>query len=86
MEIHDSQLDEDFADKLNYNVDEAGEDPVELIDQSIHCRDNRSGQILEYVVVDYIYSLVGGSYFVLEDGQGRRHNVTPEELHESCVD
>lgn len=85
MRIHSGQLDHDSADELEY-AHETRQDAAELIDQKICCREGRSGKIIEYVVVDYINSLVGGDYFMLEDLQGRRHNVTPEELHEIRVD
>jgi hypothetical protein len=78
VQIHSDQLDEDSA--------EACQDPTELIDQNIRCRDNRSGKIIEYIVVDYIKSFVGGDYFTLEDQQGRRYNVTPQELEEIRID
>jgi hypothetical protein len=86
VRINGGQLDQDSADELEYDVHEARQDPAELIDQKIRCRDSRSGEITEYVVVDYINSLVGGDYFMLEDRQGRRHNVAPEKLQEIRVD
>ena len=86
MELHSSQLDPDAEDESDSDEDEAREDPSELIDRKIRCLDKRSGQVVECVVVDYINSLVGGDYFVVEDGQGKRRNITPEELAEMRVD
>jgi len=83
VELHSAQLDPDAADEPDNYGDE---DPSELIDQKIRCRDKRLGRVMECVIVDYINSLVGGDYFVLEDGQGKRRNITPEELEEIRLD
>jgi len=85
VEIHGGPFDEDSTDKLDYDVDEAREDPWELIDENIRFRDNRSGEISKYVVVDYINSLMRGDYFVLGDGQGRRHNVTRRNCKKAAL-
>jgi hypothetical protein len=83
--MHKSQFDPDAEDESDSGEDEAHEDPGELIDKEIRCLDKRLGRVVEYVVVDYINSLVGGDYFLVEDGQGKRRNITPEELAEMRV-
>ncbi|KIL60796.1 hypothetical protein M378DRAFT_26384 [Amanita muscaria Koide BX008] len=87
MKILDDQLDQDPEDELEDDdeIDKTRQEIAELIDQHISCRDKRSGKIIKYVVVDYINSLIAGDYVVLEDRQGRRRNVTLEQLLEIRV-
>jgi hypothetical protein len=64
-----------------YTSADTADDPTKLIDVKINCRDTRSGQIVEYLVVDYMQSAVGGGdHFLLEDRQGQRKIVTVDEL------
>jgi hypothetical protein len=86
VELHSSQFDPDAEGESGSDEDGAREDPSELIDKKIRCLNKRSGQVVECVVVDYISSLVGGDYFVVEDGQGKRRKITLEELAEMRVD
>jgi hypothetical protein len=77
-------LDPDAAQTSDYA--HAGTDPVKLIDKNISCRDKRSGLVVDYLVIDYMKSAVGGGeYFLLENQQGQRKNVTADELWEIRV-
>jgi len=80
LKIVDNQLYQDSKDDGVYK------NPAKLVDQKIRCRDNSSGEIIEYVVVDYIKSLIRGDFFLLKDRQGRRHDIRLEELYEIRVD
>jgi len=59
--------------------------PVDLLHETIHCRDKTLGEIVECTVVDCGTSVLSGDYFVLQDGQGRKKQVTADELHEIRV-
>jgi hypothetical protein len=85
MELRGAEFDSDGEDESEQDVRDASDDPAELIDKIIRCRGERLGEIVEYRIIDYINSLVGGDYFLLEDKQGRRKHVTPEEFAEIRV-
>ena len=63
------------------------EKPIDLLHQSILCRpgDGRSGKVVEFTVVDCGTSVVNGEYFVLEDKQGAKRQVSAQELYEMRV-
>ena len=86
MQRHGAYIDPDAAQESDYNVGDTQDDPADLINAKVSCRDKTSGEIVEYLVVDYMNSLVGGEFFMLEDAQGRRRDITPEELKELRVD
>jgi hypothetical protein len=60
--------------------------PIDLLHETIHCRDGQSGHIIEWTVVDCGTSVVNGDYFVLQDVQGMTRHVSAQELHEIRVD
>jgi hypothetical protein len=64
---------------------ELHEKPIDLLYQSILCRDRGSGKTIEWTVVDCGTSILNGEYLVLEDKQGARTQVTAEELDEMRV-
>ncbi|KAF8523585.1 hypothetical protein JB92DRAFT_3110019 [Gautieria morchelliformis] len=56
------------------------DDPINLIDMEISCRDKGSDLITHYTVADYLGSTVGAdSYFVLVDDEGQKKFVTVED-------
>ena len=59
--------------------------PFDLLHETIHCHDKTLGKIVECTVVDCGTSVLSGDYFVLQDGQGRKKQVTADELHEMRV-
>jgi len=59
--------------------------PIALLDAKIRCR-NGSGRIVECTVVDCGTSAINGDYYVLEDIDGMKRQVTADELHEIRVD
>ena len=78
------QRNSDSTQQFDYT--EANPDPAKLVDTKISCRDESSGQIVDYIVVDYMKSAVGGGdYFVVKNKQGKRKTVTAEELSEIRV-
>jgi hypothetical protein len=52
----------------------------DLLHETIHCCDNTLGKIVECTVVGCGASVLSGDYFVLQDGQGRKKQVTTDEL------
>jgi hypothetical protein len=60
--------------------------PIDLLHETIRCRDEASGKIVEYTVVDCGTSMVNGDYFVLDDGRGGKKQVSADQLHGIRVD
>jgi hypothetical protein len=60
--------------------------PIDLLHETIRCVDKQSGNIVERRVVDCGTSVLNGDYFVLEDKNGRKKQVTSDELHDMRVD
>lgn len=61
------------------------EKPIDLLYETIRCRDRVSGRITEYTVVDCGNSLINGDYLVLEDVEGASRRVSAQELDEIRV-
>jgi hypothetical protein len=78
------QHDSDAAQQFHYTHTDP--DPAKLVDKRISCRDERSSLIIDYIVIDYRKSAVGGGdYFIVENKEGQRKTVTAEELSDIRV-
>jgi hypothetical protein len=62
-----------------------GEDPMLFLDEKIGYRDEESGIIVQYRVLDCGTSVVEGKYVVLEDEEGRKTRVSEEQFRANCV-
>ncbi len=70
------EFDDNLHDKL-----------IDLLHETIRCRDKTTGKTVEYTVVDCVTSMVSGDeYFVLQSREGQKKQVTAQEFYEMRID
>jgi len=70
----------DAAVKFDDNLHE---EPLDLLYQTFNCKNKILNTVVEYTVVDYARSVVSGDeYFVIQDMEGQKKQVTKQELSE----
>jgi hypothetical protein len=55
---------------------------MNFLHETIRCYDNDLRRLKEYIVVDCGTSALTGDFFVLEDVNGSRKQVTGDEFHD----